>query len=61
MRGKMETITFKHKSLEVKNVSPFMMTIIKMRNQRAEIVRAKEQRDVRKLGLRIDKEMRGLV
>jgi len=55
----MEVITFKHKALELKNVSPFMMTLIAMRKQRAEILRAKAQRDVRKLVLKVDKEIMG--
>jgi len=53
----MEEVIFKHKSLVIENISPFMMTIIKIRKQRAERMRAKAQRVVREFGLRIDREI----
>lgn len=53
----MKEVIFKHKSLVIENVSPFMMTIIKIWKLRGEIARARIQRDVRELALKIDREI----
>ena len=55
----MEVITFKHKALELKNVSPFMMFLIEIGKQRRERARLRIQRILRKEGLKLDKAIMG--
>jgi len=52
----MEKIIYKEKGIEIKNPSPFLALILKMRKQREERRRSLIQR-IRDFGLKLDKEI----
>jgi len=58
----MEKVIYKEKGFEIKNPSPFLVTILKMKKQREERQRVKDNKTINDFALKIDREiMRDLV
>lgn len=52
----MKPIIYGEKGFEIKNPSPFLITILKMKKQREERAKVRTQREMRNIVLKTDKE-----
>lgn len=55
----MKKIIFKEKGIEFKNPSSFLITILKMKKQREERERVRNEKTMRNFALKLDREIMG--